>query len=81
MPNGTGLSFFDRMSMTSQMHFYRERAAEARAGADAATLANIRDRWLLAEATWMQLADRSARAEQSRQPRVGMLAPSEAGAL
>ena len=53
--------------MTAQHEFYRERAAEARAGAAAATLHNIRDRWLLSEATWMELADRSARSEKMRQ--------------
>ena len=64
--------------MTIQMEFYRARAAEARAGADAATLSNIRDRWLLSEATWMQLADRSARAEKFRQTLAAKHAPAPA---
>jgi hypothetical protein len=46
--------------------FYRERAAEARKGAAEATLANVRERWLVSEATWAQLADRSERAEAVR---------------
>jgi hypothetical protein len=53
--------------MSAQLDFYRARAAEARAGADAATLSNIRDRWLVSEASWMQLADRSSRSEQLRE--------------
>lgn len=55
--------------MNSQLIFYRERAAEARAGAIAATLANSRDRWLVAEASWMHLAERTARSEQLRDTR------------
>ena len=73
--------------MPVPLEFYHARAAEARAGADAATLSNIRDRWLLSEATWMQLADRSARAEKFREslvaakiPAPGMLAPGETAA-
>lgn len=48
----------------SALHiFYREQAAKARAGASAATLDNVRTRWLLSETTWIELADRSERAE------------------
>lgn len=47
--------------MTAQLQFYRARAADAHAAAGAATLSNVRDRWLLSEASWMQLADRSLR--------------------
>lgn len=48
----------------SALHiFYREQAAEARAGASAATLDNVRTRWLFSEKTWTELADRSERAE------------------
>ena len=46
--------------------FYRERAAEARAGASAATLHNVRDRWLRSEATWTEMAARSERGEKMR---------------
>ena len=66
--------------MTAQHQFYRERAAEARAGADAATLHNIRDRWLRSEATWTELADRSARSETMRQTLIAEKA-SERAAL
>lgn len=66
--------------MSAQHEFYRERAAEARAGANAATLHNIRDRWLLSEASWTELADRSARSEQMRQKLIAEKA-SERAAL
>ncbi len=52
--------------MTEQLAFYRARAAEARAGAETATLSNVRDRWLLSEASWMQLADRSSRSAKTQ---------------
>jgi hypothetical protein len=51
---------------TAQQEFYLERAAEARAGASAATLDNVRDRWLRAEETWTEMAARSARGEKMR---------------
>ena len=52
--------------MSVHHEFYLERASEARAGADAATLANVRDRWLRAEATWTEMAARSVRGEKMR---------------
>lgn len=62
--------------MTAQLDFYRKQAADSRAGADAATLDNIRERWLLSEASWMQLADRSERAEKFRQTLAAKHAPA-----
>ena len=53
--------------MSAQHEFYLERAAEARAGAGAATLANVRDRWLRSEATWSEMAARSQRGEKMRE--------------
>lgn len=53
--------------MTAMNIFYRERADEARKGAAAATLMNVRERWLLSEATWMQLAVRGERADAARE--------------
>lgn len=50
----------------STHEFYLERAAEARAGASAATLHNVRDRWLRSEATWTEMAARSERGEKMR---------------
>lgn len=52
--------------MSVQQDFYLERAAEARASAAAATLGNVRDRWLLSETTWAAMAARSARGEKAR---------------
>jgi hypothetical protein len=52
--------------MSVQHQFYVNRAAEARAAADAATLDNVRDRWLRSEATWTEMAARTADSEKSR---------------
>lgn len=52
--------------MAAQHEFYLERAAEARATADAATLDNVRDRWLRSEASWTEMAARSERSEKMR---------------
>ena len=52
--------------MSAQHEFYLERAAEARAGASAATLDNVRERWLRSEATWSEMAARSERGEKMR---------------
>ena len=53
--------------MSVQEQFYLERAAEARAGAREATLDNVRDRWLRSEATWTEMAARTARGEKMRE--------------
>ena len=45
---------------------YIQRAAEARADADAAVLDNVRDRCLRAEAAWKAMADRAAMAPMDR---------------
>ena len=52
--------------MSVQHEFYLERAAEARATADAATLDNVRERWLQAEATWTEMAARRAHSDGMR---------------
>jgi hypothetical protein len=52
--------------MSAQQEFYLARAAEARAGASAATLQNVRERWLRAEETWTEMASRNARGEKMR---------------
>jgi hypothetical protein len=64
--------------LSAQHEFYRERAAEARAGAKAATLQNIRDRWLLSEASWRALATRSQRADKLHQKLVSKKATERA---
>ena len=45
---------------------YILRAEQARAEADEATLDNVRDRCLRAEAAWMEMASRAARTERMR---------------
>jgi hypothetical protein len=48
---------------------YLLRAEAARAEADEATLANVRDRCLRAEAAWMEMAARAERTETMRAQR------------
>ena len=48
---------------------YSTRAAEAREQAEAATLDNVRDRCLRAEAAWTAMANRSIRTEAARDAR------------
>lgn len=50
----------------SQHLFYLERAAEAQASAGAATLENVRERWLQSAASWTGMAARSARSDALR---------------
>ena len=54
------------MAVTRQLQFYLDRAAEARAAAEAATLDNVRERCLRAEDAWNKMAERIARTEQMR---------------
>ena len=54
------------MPITTQLQFYLDRAAQARADADAATLDNVRDRCLRAEDAWTRMAERAARTEEMR---------------
>ena len=59
------------MTVVSQPHskerqVYLLRAEQARSEADAATLDNVRDRCLRAEAAWMQMAARAERSENMR---------------
>ncbi len=55
--------------MSTQSDFYRERAADARADADAASLDNVRDRCLRAAAAWQVMADRAVRTARMRDRR------------
>lgn len=52
--------------MSTQQQFYLARAEEAGASAGAATLDNVRDRWLLSQAAWTEMAARSGRCEKVR---------------
>lgn len=51
----------------SNLEFYRARAEQARADADAATLTHVRERCQRSEAAWMALADRAERSERLRE--------------
>ena len=53
------------MSSTMQA-FYLARAADAGRAADAATLANVRDRFRLSQETWADLAARAGRVDAMR---------------
>lgn len=52
--------------MTTTREFYVTRATEARADAEAAQLANVRERCLRAAAAWEVMADRAARTDRMR---------------
>ncbi len=52
--------------MSVQKEFYLARAADARRDAEAATLENVRERCLRAEAAWKDMADRAAKTERLR---------------
>ena len=56
------------MAHLSDRETFAARAADARADADAATLDNVRDRCLRAEAAWIAMAER---AELTRRMTVG----------
>jgi hypothetical protein len=45
---------------------FRANAAKCRADADAATLENVRERCLRAEAAWLDMAERQERVETAR---------------
>ena len=55
------------MANSTTLQFYRSRAEQARADAEAATLSNVQDRCRRSEAAWTLLADRLAATEQARQ--------------
>ena len=53
-------------SLNTQLELYLERAAKARADADAATLENVRDRCLRSAAAWSEMAAQIERTEHLR---------------
>ena len=65
--------------MTTTREFYAIRAAEARADADAAVLANVRDRCLRAAAPWLSMAQRQDLTDAGRARRDKAAAPLDAG--
>ena len=56
-----------------------DRAALARAEAEAATLPNVRERCLRAEAAWTEMADRAERTERMRERLLSEKAQAAAG--
>lgn len=48
---------------------YREHAARARADAEVATLDNVRERCLRAEAAWLEMAERQENVDRARAKR------------
>ena len=52
--------------MSTNEQFYRTRAAEARADADAAVLSNVRERCVRSAEAWESMADRARRTERLR---------------
>ena len=60
------------MALTTQLEFYRARAEQCRAEADAAILDNVRERCLRAEDAWSRMADRVARTEAMRREKEGL---------
>ena len=52
--------------MASGLDFYVARASEARSEADAALLANVRERCLRSAAAWDAMAERARKTERSR---------------
>jgi predicted RNA polymerase sigma factor len=58
---------------------YRQQAEQARADADAATLDNVRDRCLRAEAAWLAMAERQERIDTGRAGRTPAASSPERG--
>lgn len=54
-------------SRNGNSRFFLDRAQQAHAEGEAATLAHVRERCQRSEAAWQALADRAARAEHTRE--------------
>jgi len=52
---------------SSNLNFFIARAEQARAEAEAATLAHVRERCRRSEAAWQALADKAQRSERLRE--------------
>jgi hypothetical protein len=57
----------------NESSLYRARAEQCRADADAATLQNVRERCLRAEAAWLAMAERGERTDAMRSSRAAKL--------
>jgi len=62
---------------SSSLEFFRARATQAAAEADAATLDHVRERCRRSEAAWSALADRAAHSEKLRSEEVERKAERE----
>ena len=51
---------------SSNLEFFRARAAQAHADGESATLEHVRERCRRSEAAWMALADKARRSEELR---------------
>lgn len=60
------LRFPFAMASSTDREMFRARAAQARADAEQASLENVRDRCLRAEAAWIEMAERAERTERLR---------------
>jgi hypothetical protein len=65
--------------VNTHLEFYLERAAQARAEAEAATLENVRDRCLRSATAWTEMAARVERTEKLRFENEAMKAAQLAG--
>lgn len=54
--------------MSGMQEFCLDRAREAHAEAEATNLPNVRERFLIAEAAWKQMAARAGRTGRLRRP-------------
>ncbi|MEA3041229.1 MAG: hypothetical protein QOC65_718 [Sphingomonadales bacterium] len=62
------------------LNFYLDRAADSRRAAKAATLDNVRERFLLSERTWRDLAARARRVAGAQAKLVAKVAAARAAA-
>ena len=62
------------------LSFYLDRAADSRRAAKAATLDNVRERFLLSERTWRDLAARAKRVAGAQAKLVAKVAAARAAA-
>ena len=61
----------------SNLEFFRSRAAQAHADAEAATLDNVRERCRRSEEAWMNLADKAERSERMKEAEIERRAAAE----
>ena len=62
---------------SSNLEFFRARAAQAHADGEAATLDNVRERCRRSEEAWMSLADKAERSERMKESEIERRAAAE----